>query len=166
MTTQTKLLVVGSTLVAFLALHVPDVDARGRVRLRGSALRHGTHHSGPVLSREQLRSCVAQQDQLNIADASLDRIQAVQKEKEAELGRVEKAISQREPLVDQYSQESVDSFNGLIMKQRRLVARYNKGLPAYNVEVANYQSSQQSFNIKCAGHAYYENDMKAVLAGQ
>lgn len=166
MNTHTKWLLLSSTLVAFLALHIPDADARGGVRFRGSGLRHGTQHSGPVLSREQLRSCVAQQNRLNSESAWLDQLEAGQKLKAAELERLEQAISQREPLVDKYSQESVDSFNALIKKQRKLVAAYNESLPAYNAEVDKYKISQQGFNTNCAGHAYYENDMQAVIAGK
>ena len=166
MHTHTKSLLLSLTLVAFLNLHIPDADARGRVRFSGSGLRHGAQHSGPVLSREQLRSCVAQQNRLNGESAGLDQLEAGQNLKAAELERLEKTISQREPLVDKYSQESVDNFNALVKKQRKLVATYNESLPAYNAEVDKYKIAQEVFNTNCAGHAYYERDMAAVIAGK
>ena len=166
MRTHTTFIFLSFLLVAFLALHIPDADARGRVRFRGSGLRHGTQHSGPVLSLEQLRMCVAQQNRLNSEGVWLDQLEATVKQKAAEIELLEEKITQREPLVDKYSQESVDSFNALITKHEKFVAAYNGGLPSYNAEVDKYKVSQQGFNTNCAGHAYYEKDMQAVIAGK
>lgn len=158
--------VLGVIVLSIPGLHVPDVDARGRLRFPGAALARGAHHSGPVLSREQLRVCVSEQNSLNAEGDNLNGAQTALKAKAAEIRRLESIIKRREPLVDQYSQQSVDSFNALIGKYKPLVAAYNNSLPGYNAKFGKFKVAQDSFNAKCAGHAYYESDMQAVLAGK
>jgi hypothetical protein len=166
MKTKLSKVVVGLAVLGILGLHVPDADARGRVRFKGTGLARGAHHSGPVLSREQLRGCVAQQKNLNAEGKSLDASEAALQAKAAEIEKLEATIKLREPLVDQYSQKSVDSFNALIGKHKRFVAAYNSSLLAYNAKVEKLKVENKSFNARCAGHAYYESDMQAVLAGK
>ncbi|MCI0400104.1 MAG: hypothetical protein L0Z68_02215 [Gammaproteobacteria bacterium] len=162
LSTLLALLVVGG----ILGLHLPEAEARGRIRFHGTGLARGAHHSGPVLSREQLRVRVAQQNRVNVDGANLDKAKAGLQAKAAEIESLEANIKRRKPFVDQYSEESVDSFNALIGEHGKLVAAYNSGLPAYNAEVDRYKVGQQAFNTKCAGHAYYESDMQAVLASK
>ena len=160
---HTRFLIYGSALLAFLTIHVLDVDARVRVRFRGLG-RYNIQNSSPVLSREQLRSCVRQQNRLNSDSVQLEQMESRLKQKLSELERFEQTISQREPFIDRYSQESVDSFNTLITKQRKLVSSYNEDLPTYNAQVDKYKILQQSFNTTCAGQYYYEDDMQAVIS--
>ena len=162
MTTHTKCILYGSALLALLAFPIPDVDARVKVRFRGSMIRNSIQYSNPVLSREQLRSCVGQQNRLNSDSVWL--VESGLKQKLSELERFDQIISQREPLVDRYSKESVDSFNTLVKEQRKLAALYNEGLPTYNAQIDKYKILQQSFNTTCAGQAYYEDDMQAVIS--
>lgn len=158
--------VVSVAVLGILGLHIPDAEARGRIRFGGAGLARGAHHSGPVLSREHLRICVAQQNNLNAEGESLDASESALQVKAAEIENLEATITRMEPLVDQYSQQSVDSFNALIGKHKKLVVVYNSILPKHNEKVEQFKPGQNSFNSKCAGHAYYESDMQAVLAGK
>lgn len=160
---QPSKIVLSLVVTGIIGLYVPDADARG-VKFRGAGLARGAHHSGPVLSREQLRICVTQQNRLNAEASSLDAADAALQAKAAEIENLEKTITRRESLVDQYSQQSVDSFNALIGKHKKLATAYNKSLSAYNAKVDKFKVDQDSFNTRCAGHAYYESDMQAVLA--
>jgi|GEM_PF-1957689 len=159
-----KKLCFGLVLVAFGALLTTDAEARRRVRFHGTGLAHGARHSGPVLSREQLRQCVSQQNQLNDNGTEIDKAESVLQAKSNELERLESQIKQSEPLVNQYSHESVVNHNALISKHKRLASAYNKTLPTHNSQIETYNAEQQAFNTNCAGHAYYISDMKAVLA--
>jgi len=161
---HTKFLIHGSALLAFLTIHVLDVDARVRVRFRGLGLRYNIQNSSPVLSREQLRSCVRQQNRLNSDSVQLEQMKSRLKQKLSEFERFEQTISQRELFIDRYSQESVDSFNTLITNQRKLSSSYNEDLPTYNAQVDKYKILQQSFNTTCAGQSYYKDDMQAVIS--
>jgi hypothetical protein len=67
---------VGASVVLF----VPTAWARRRqlrVRIPGPGLIEGDRHAGPILSRDQLRSCVIQQDSINANADSLERDEAV-----------------------------------------------------------------------------------------
>lgn len=157
---------VSVVVLGVFGLHTHDAEARGRIRFGGAGLARGSHHSGPVLSREQLRICVAQQNNINAEGEILDASESVLQLKATEIENLEAMITRMRPLVDQYSQQSVNSFNALIVKHQELVAVYNGVLPKYNTKLEQFEARQNSFNSKCAGHAYYDSDMQAVLAGK
>lgn len=145
-----------------------EVEARRgrRVRISGRGLARGARHSGPVLSRDQLRQCVSEQNQINSRSEHVDRAQASLDAERSRLNHLEQRIERAEPLVDVYSQESVDSFNAMIDQHRRLVASFNERLPASNSQVETLNAAVERFNSRCGERAYYEHDMAAVLAGK
>jgi len=104
--------------------------------MSGRGITSGTRYSGPTLNQDQLRQCVAQERSIN---AAIDRLE-----------RDEASINQQEPLVDQYSQQSVNNFNALVSK--------------FNAEAVRSSEAVNSFNSACAGRAYYDSDMRAVQA--
>jgi hypothetical protein len=151
-------------LVAVIA--APEVLARRRAGFRMRGLPNGARYKGPVLTRDQLRQCVAEQRAINASEAELDRLQASLAKSEAAINRLEAQINAQEPLVDRYSQASVDSFNALIARHKHLVATHNTKLPSANARVEQVNAAVARFNEKCAEHVYYERDMQAVLAGK
>lgn len=144
----------------------PEVLARRRTGFRMRGLPNGARHKGPVLTREQLRECVAEQNFINVSEAELERLQASIAQSEASINGLEAQINMQEPLVDRYSQESINSFNALIDRHKRLVAAHNAKLPDTNNRVQQINTFVQKFNEKCADRVYYESDMQAILAGK
>jgi hypothetical protein len=144
----------------------PGALARRRAGFRMRGLPNGARHKGPVLTRDQLRQCVAEQDAINVLGDDADKLQASLAESEASINRLEAQINAQEPLVDRYSQESVDSFNTLIDRHKRLVSAHNGNLPSANARVEQVNAAVQRFNAKCADRVYYESDMRAVRAGK
>lgn len=145
---------------------VPEVLARRRAGSGMRGLPNGARHKGPVLTRDQLRQCVAEQNTINTLESEMDRLRASLTQSEASINRLEAQISEQQPLIDRYSQESVDSFNALIDQHKRLVDAHNAKLPVTNISVEKVNSAVDRFNAKCADRVYYENDMQAVLAGK
>ena len=139
---------------------------RRRVSIGGRGLAAGAKHSGPVLTREQLRQCVAEQNQINGQEEAVERIQSLLQADEAKINALEDRIAAAEPRVDVYSQQSVNSFNALINEHRRLVGAYNSRLPTVNARVDALNAAVDRFNARCAERAYYERDMAAVLGGR
>lgn len=139
-----------------------DADARRRGGFRARGLAHGAVAKGPVLSRDQLRVCVQIQRSLGSMEASIARMQAQLGTQESELNRLVRQIEMQEPLVDRYSQASVDGFNALVNRHGRMVEAYNARLPMVNGHVEAMNRNVDTFNARCADREYYESDMIAV----
>ena len=137
-------------------------EARGRVRFRGRGIHRGTSHDGPILSKEELRFCMAQQNHLNDISIDIDRNQAALNLRATRIKELEQSITAKEPLVDQYSETSVNNFNALVGSHEQMVREYNSLLPPINARVDEHKTAVQLFNKACADHAYYEDDMRAI----
>lgn len=141
-------------------------DARGRIRFTGAALARGAHHTGDVLSKEQIRYCLQSQKSLNFDGEKIDASELRIKINEAEIKELETEILFGELKVDKTSQESVDGFNVLIVKHKNLIASYNKNIPIHNAIVQRYEAKHKNYTRNCVGRSYYESDMQEVLAGK
>lgn len=154
----------------FSAAVTPIAQARRgggrRVSFSGRGLAHGTHHSGPVLSRAELQQCVNEQNTINALSDALDSEQASWDADQKKLGQLERRLENDKRVLNVYSQESVDSFNTLVDQHRKQVTAFNRRLPVFNEKVERLKSSVAGFNSRCAQRAYYESDMSAVLAAQ
>ncbi len=149
-----------------VALAAPGAFARGRVRFRSRGLPAGAVYRGPVLTRDQLRQCVAQQEAINKEGDEVDLLQSRLNQSEADLNALEESIKRQEAMVDRYSQQSVDNFNMLIERHRRQVERHNANLGYANARVDKVNRAVERFNAECGDRAYYDSDMRAVLAGK
>lgn len=137
-----------------------------RVSFSGRGLANGVNYSGPVLSREQLKMCLDQQNTINSQSAVVDKEQEFLGVEQEQLQRLERKIESDRAFVNSYSQASVDSFNRSLDEHRRKVTAFNKRLSVANEKVDRLNASVSSFNSQCGQRAYYESDMNAVLAGR
>lgn len=150
------------------AFTLPEAVARGgrRAGFRLRGLPNGARHKGSVLTRDQLRQCVNEQKEINTGSDLVDRLQSSISVDAAEISRLERQIAVQESLVNVYSQESVDEFNALISRHRKMVTAYNDRLPAAKARVEQMNAAVSRFNAKCADRVYYQSDMNAVVAGR
>ena len=158
-----RTLILGLVGLMASATSLDALARRGRrVSFSGRGLPNGARASGPVLSRDELRRCVAQEEAINADSVEADRLQAELEVKKRELEALERRINAAEPLVDTSSQASVDQFNALIDEHSRLVDRFNQGLQPANDAIDRLNAAVDRFNAACANRPYYESDMAAV----
>lgn len=197
-------LVVAAVLIGAI-FHVAErADARGLGKLilspiaksigkvQGKSYSRGTSdsHSGRILSKQELRSCVGLQTDIETAEAKLlaresalpstqniDSLALEIDQSEREINELHARIESAEPLVNVYSESSVNNYNAMVRKSEikvnehnALVTRYQKLADAYNSKLAQYKKHESEFNGKvdrfnseCA-HSYYVDDMNAILA--
>ncbi len=116
------------------------------------------------MSQAELRTCLQAEQALNVRSDEIDQQELGIQKQQTQLEELEARIERQKPLVDRYSQESVDSFNRLISRHRRLAKEYNQSVEPFNNKIAAYKADQDRFNATCAGKSYYESDMQAVRA--
>ncbi|MFZ5636222.1 MAG: hypothetical protein ACOY82_06500 [Pseudomonadota bacterium] len=130
------------------------------------ALPKGARSSEPVLTRDQLRQCVADEKRIDADKADLMQRTALS---EAERARIDKLGAEIEALggeVDDTSQAQVDAYNALVAKHKEWVATFNADLPELNRRVDAGKALVARFNADCANRVYYDRDMDAIKAGK
>jgi hypothetical protein len=158
-------LILGLTAI-LLALSAPDADARrGRARFSGRGLVRGSvPPTVPVLSREQLRECVALQTEVNRSADALDREEAALKEHAEQVRQLRAELDREMATVDRSNRPAIDAFNKKVERHRALVRQYNLRREPFQARADAQNQQIDTFNARCAAQAYYESDMQSVLA--
>lgn len=139
--------------------------SRARVRFRGRGLLRGAQHSGPVLTREQLRQCLLLEKEINDASVGIDQESVSLDAASSKSESLAEQVARSNESVDEHSQESVDAHNALVNQYNAGVQRYNAALPGARVRVDKVNLSISEFNGRCANHAYYLHHMVAIEKG-
>lgn len=156
-------LMILATVAAAMAPSAALARRGGRVRMSGG-LSNGARHSGPTLSRNELRDCVKREDDINQLGLMIDSDQQVNEKRHMEIKRLGSGLEMRRASLDRTSQDEIDSYNAMVGRHRKLVQTYNDSLPESNAKVERHAAQVASFNSSCAGKAFYETDMNAVRA--
>jgi hypothetical protein len=73
-------------------------------------------------------------------------------------------IHKRRDAVVRTSQKSVDVFNARLKRHQKNVGEFNAKVPKHEQDVEAFNQHVSSFKESCANQAYYEHDMRVVLA--
>lgn len=138
--------------------------ARRRFRLPGRGIGRGAGHAGPVMSRDELRFCVNQDDRIDNLEQAITELEGAAASERLQLEASERALADAKAGVDVYSQQSVDGFNRMVDRHAELVDQYNATLPRVNEKISVRNEAVHTYNTVCAERAYYEDDLAAVNA--
>jgi hypothetical protein len=154
-------------LVTGLMFTGPVHAKRGRrVRLSGAGLGAGAKTAGPTLTRDELRACIALQNSINREADVIDLESARMEQEKNRLDNYSALIDIQRIGLDSYNPYAVDAFNGMVRSHRLMVSNYNAKSLHFNQRVLTQNAGVLQFNSTCAGKAYYESDMQAVLSTQ
>jgi hypothetical protein len=122
--------------------------------------------SGPLLSREQLRQCLTEQDRLKQEAADVLQTQKTLESDRAEIDRTGVELKADKDTLDRTSQAAIDAFNARIQAREKQVEAYKVAAPAFNDRVDKLDAAKQSFAKDCADRRYREDDYDAIKAGK
>ena len=176
-----------AVLMALLA--VQGVSAAPREGTLGNA-----KAGAPILSKEQLRTCVAQQkdhamrnlelskrrEALTAERAELDRTGVAMQEERAALERGAATLKSDLGALDQTKKDAVDVFNERSAVQAKWVTDFSARAAARDKQVDSYEPRLAEFNVAveslkteraawgqtCDGRRYLEDDYNAIKAGR
>lgn len=167
--------VCASTLIA-VAAHATDPAAK-----RGHVLSIGGGKSGgKLLTRDQLRHCLASQKKLEQQDAELGRAQAALDADKADIARLDTQLApQTNALQPERANAAVGDGAGLPDHDTRLAQRaereaqrnhkvdaYNAKLAPFNAQVQALNQARQIWQTGCADRPYDEADWLAIQRGK
>ena len=155
---------VALVIFAFAAGDAEARGGRGAARALGGAA--GAAASGPVLSQAELRRCLDLQDSLDVHATRLKANREQLDVEEAKLVKASETIKQRRESLDRTDEKAVNAFNAVIRRLQKQQEDYKGKASAHNEQVVAYQREASVFKESCAGKAYRESDMNAVLAAK
>jgi len=132
---------------------------------REGSLGNGTS-SEPMLTKDELRQCIAEQDRLKAERTEVVAIQQKLAKDRTELERVSAEIDADKPKVDLNNKEAVDAFNARLKAKGKLAADYQAAALAFNDRATKLNADDRTDTKKCKERRYFEVDYDAIKAGK
>lgn len=117
---------------------------------------------GPLLTRDQLRQCLAQQAALRSQGHEAARAQSELDASRKDISRLEAELQSAQSTVDVADDGAVAAFNARLEHWRGLAEAYNAKLPAVNGRIDEYNAAQARWQGECGNRRYDEADYLAI----
>jgi hypothetical protein len=157
-----------STIFAGLALGLlltsPQAPAADPARTTGSFGKGKTNR--PLLTRGELRNCLATQDQVRQLGEGIVATQTALDKEKAEIARAGAALAEQLATLDRTSADAVDAYNAGAQAHDRRIDAYNAQTPAFNAKVDALKEARAKFAGACENRDFDENDERAIRKGQ
>ena len=122
--------------------------------------------TGRVLTRDELRACMAQQaDQRIKRESIVQGSQELDKE-EAGIKAETDAINAARQTLDRTSQEAIDGFNKRLLANEERIDAYNKRRAQLAADGNAWQGVQNEWTANCGDRRYREDDEIAIKRGK
>lgn len=153
-------LLAGSAFAADRAASAPA--AQGGV----ASLGKGRGNELPILTREQLRACLKQQDQLKSQeDAIVAEQRGIDAEK-ASIGQEETALKDELAGLDRTAASAVAGYNAKALEHEHRIDAYNQRSRPFNAKVEAWRGAHEGWARDCGNRRYQENDLIIIKAGR
>lgn len=173
----TLLIVIGA--LAGAPVRAADPAAPAPKKGNTVTLNGGNKPSG-VLTREQLRQCLKQQQSLKDDDAELVRLQGELDAQKAEIKRQRTEFDKQgaemeaeRATIDLTKAEAVDAFNAKLAQRSEVAKQQNAQIEDYNSKVpplkAKFEAvdaTRQKWQAECGNRTYDEIDYYAIQRGK
>ena len=120
----------------------------------------------PMLTREELRQCLRQEDELKAGNGRLVTAQSTLDAEGKELAQAEAALKAEREGIDATSAEAVAAFNARLAALRERGEAYRSRALAFNEEVTAHQTRHKAWAGDCGSRSYNEIDYFAIQRGK
>jgi hypothetical protein len=121
---------------------------------------------GPLLTRDQLRSCLSQQAALRTQGSDAQREQSELDASRQEIARLETELQAERGTVDATNEGAVAAFNAKLEQLKAKTEAFNGKLPVVNGRIDEYNAVQAKWQNDCGNRRYDEADYFAVQRGK
>lgn len=122
--------------------------------------------SGPMLTKDELRQCLAEQDRLKNETTEVVATQKKLAKDRAEIERISAELDADRPKVDVSNKDAVDAFNVRLQEKGKMVADYQAAGQTFNQRVDKLDADDKSFTKDCRDRRYFEDEYDAIKAGK
>lgn len=153
------------TLGAALAALAAAPMAAEKVKEGGFGVKAGKS-TGPLLTRAQLRECMALQDRRQAEAAENARLRADIDREKGELQREGEALKAQLDALDRTSQEAVDQYNERAAARDKRIDAFEARANDFNKRVESVQALNAQFAANCDNRRFDEADEIAIRKGK
>jgi hypothetical protein len=121
---------------------------------------------GPLLTRAQLRECLAQQGRVRAMSEATLKLQTALDAEKADITRLGAALTDKRAALDRTSADAVQAYNAEALARDQLIDAYNTRTPEFNTKVDALQAERDAFTKNCENRNYDEEDEFAIKAGK
>lgn len=118
----------------------------------------------PILTREQLRGCLEQQETLRTEGSQVLERQRSFDEEKADVGRARSELNEALATLDRSSQPAVDAYNVRAQELDARIDAYNAKSAPFNARAQALNEQRQGFERDCATRRYREDDLILIKA--
>ena len=122
--------------------------------------------SGAYLTREQLRSCLLQQDRLAQLDQEVQKEQSGLAAEKAAFERSGAELKEQLAALDRTSLEAVNAYNERSVARDKGIDDYEARVPRFNQRVEATKAEREAFGKACDNRRYFEEDEIAIRKGK
>ena len=120
----------------------------------------------PLLSRNELRECMALQEKNRSTLADTSKLQTQLGHDKDEIVRLAAELKETLVWLDQTSAEQVDQYNAKAAARTKLIEAYEARVPAYNAQVDALKASRDAFAKNCENRRFDERDEADIKSGK
>jgi hypothetical protein len=147
--------------LAALPAHAADQPAKKKEVTLGKA-KPGL----PMLTKEQLRSCLSRNDSIKGRMAAVLPEQAALKKEGDDLAQAGQALNADRATLDSTKEDVVKGFNERVVEREKAVEAYKARSEAYNAKVDALQADKTAYLNDCDGRTYFEDEEAQIRKGK
>ena len=117
---------------------------------------------GPLLTRAQLRDCLAQKESLRVQGEQTLALQAEFERDKAEIQRLGSVLKEELAVLDRSNAESVEQYNAKAVARDKSIDDLEARAPAHNLRVQNLNAAREAFARACENRRFDETDEIAI----
>jgi hypothetical protein len=119
----------------------------------------------PILTRDQLRACLALQERLRTEETQMAQEQRDLDAEKASVMQQGEALKGELAALDRTSASGVEAYNAKTVEQERRIDAYNARSKPFNTKVEALQSQRDGFERDCGNRRYREDDLILIKSG-
>jgi len=122
--------------------------------------------SGAMLTRDQLRACMAQKTRVAQQDDEMAKAQAALEAGQTELMRSGESLKATLEALDRTKPDDVAAYNEQTQARDRAIDDFQTRVTAFNARVKTTQADRDAYVKSCGNRRYFDEDEAAIKQGK
>lgn len=122
--------------------------------------------TGPLLTRAQLRECMAQQERMRVMTEEAVALQTQFNAEKADLAQQGVVLKEELAVLDRTNVQAVEQYNAKAAARDKAIDAFEAGTEGYNKRVKRLTMEREIFVSGCENRRYDEKDEIAIQQGK
>jgi hypothetical protein len=120
----------------------------------------------PILTRNELRACLAHQDKLKAETSDVLSLQRALDDDKADIARRQSTLEAERTALDRTSQPAVDGHNARARDLDQRIDAYNARNASFNTRADALRTQRDAWERDCGDRRYFEDDLMLIRSGR